>query len=845
MTAGLGEQRPARARGGTRLLLTSLFSCALLLGALCATGCKSSRDKATPGADPGAPTARPLPPVTVQRLITTVPRGNLVDTLNDGHVLFAGHGRLDDIALEIGMDTVYGPAAPVALRDIAKTSDGTLLGWQVPEPSSTGKQLAMVLYALPPGAKAWSASGLHLPPAHPCMPLLVGDKLVAFKKLAIEVWDPATLDGTTRQDILDKTCLGRLPREDGSVLVVTNDGLLTLSRKGDDLVASAPTPLEGWLPLPESERAVVAPVEGGGLLVCRSSRCWRVDAKLKPAKAPVAPPQLGERASAALLGDGRTLVRGGGTLLFTWRPGDDGWRVHPDPGGDSGWVVVGDRGVVIAGHAPAVGQGGKRPGSVVTVRDRESNNLLDTFKLRSASARKKAEEDRKKAQRAAAKRRARYMRVDAQPLVALEVGKGHRADSWRVRDVEMTVGAGEHPVGFVQADARHAVLLTERTKELNKSQAIVFLMDEAGKVTVRREELKSFVGANHVRQTASGDKWIAGLRDGRGPVVERARVDLPMPYEALGAGLKMLGANTGLAAPDLTATYFYRPSPAATAGAIAAKGALDQARIGAAAVESPTGRLVLVGHDPTPLSKLPTSYTAIVKMLATYRFDIASERTTMTTVSALNLKTGSTTALPRMTTSRAYPGLSAMQDGRLLVTGGRAHPARESDHALPSLGPEIPETVFTWGSSELFKGGAWSKGPSLTPRAEHAQVSLEDGSVLVIGGVDRPVPKRSTRMTWPGVERWSTGKDAFSAVGVAPAGGYGHTLLRGPDGTLLYLTRSLNELVLVELSAALDDVTLTPLGVDVPRHRHDVHLTWVGERLLLVIERRAVLVERR
>jgi hypothetical protein len=685
-------------------------------------------------------------------------------------------------------------------------------------------------------------------PEHPCAPVLVGERLVAFDNGAIEVWDPSTLQSTSREDVLSKTCLARVVRDDGSTLVLTDDGVSVLGTNEGRVTATAPKPLEGWTPRPPDNRVVVgAPSMEGGALFCRASGCFHIDRALGTLPAPPPLPQLGEGAEGGQLGDGRTIVRGGGTLLFTWRPGEDGWRVHPDPGGTSGWATVGERTVVIAGHPPTFSSGRSSATRVVTVRGGEERNMLDALGLRSKEDREKAKEAHEAERRAAAERDAQYLRVDAQPVVALEIGRGHRADRWRASDVKLSkpLRGDEHPVGFVQVDAQHAVLLLELSKDLNRSAAAVFHFDEAGKVTDRREDLKAFVGANHVRETSSGDRWLVGLRDGRGPVVERARIDLPLHYEALGAGLKLLRANNGFAPADLTATYFYRPSPATAAGAVAKRGALDQERVGAAATESPTGRLVLVGHDPSPLSKLPMSYSGIIKMLATYRLDLASERKAMTTVSALNLKTGSTTALPRMATGRAYPGLSALPDGRLLVTGGRGHPAREHDHQLPSIGPAIPDAVLTVGTSELFTKGSWSPGPTLTPRAEHAQRTLPTGVVVVIGGVDRPIPKGPTRLVWPGVERWQAGDKAFAPVGSAPVGGYGHTLLTGAGGDLLYLTRSLDELVLVELSPGLDEVTLSPIGVAAPAHRHDVQLVEVGERLLLVSDRKVSVLDRR
>ncbi len=187
-------------------------------------------------------------------------------------------------------------------------------------------------------------------PEHPCAPVLVGERLVAFDNGAIEVWDPSTLQSTSREDVLSKTCLARVVRDDGSTLVLTDDGVSVLGTNEGRVTATAPKPLEGWTPRPPDNRVVVgAPSMEGGALFCRASGCFHIDRALGTLPAPPPLPQLGEGAEGGQLGDGRTIVRGGGTLLFTWRPGEDGWRVHPDPGGTSGWATVGERTVVIEG----------------------------------------------------------------------------------------------------------------------------------------------------------------------------------------------------------------------------------------------------------------------------------------------------------------------------------------------------------------------------------------------------------------------------------------------------------------------------------------------------------------
>jgi hypothetical protein len=133
------------------LVLLGWFVLLLSLG-LGAAGCQSSSNGSSPGATSAeAPRARPLPPVTVQTLLTTAPRGRLVGAIDDGHVLFSGAQRLDSIALADGAARQPTPAPTAILQGMAKTTDGTRLGWSVAEGGRNHRRLSMWLYALPPG----------------------------------------------------------------------------------------------------------------------------------------------------------------------------------------------------------------------------------------------------------------------------------------------------------------------------------------------------------------------------------------------------------------------------------------------------------------------------------------------------------------------------------------------------------------------------------------------------------------------------------------------------------------------------------------------------------------------
>jgi N-acetylneuraminic acid mutarotase len=122
-----------------------------------------------------------------------------------------------------------------------------------------------------------------------------------------------------------------------------------------------------------------------------------------------------------------------------------------------------------------------------------------------------------------------------------------------------------------------------------------------------------------------------------------------------------------------------------------------------------------------------------------------------------------------MNTARSNPAGVLLADGRVLVGGGRYI---DQAHALRML-----------DSSELWDpaSGTWSRTGSLgDPRVGASAVTLEDGRVLIVGGVASPesvpVEQASTEVYDPVSGRWSsagslaTARSGFALVALADGG---------------------------------------------------------------------------
>ncbi|MYD97087.1 MAG: hypothetical protein F4X98_06840 [Gammaproteobacteria bacterium] len=83
-----------------------------------------------------------------------------------------------------------------------------------------------------------------------------------------------------------------------------------------------------------------------------------------------------------------------------------------------------------------------------------------------------------------------------------------------------------------------------------------------------------------------------------------------------------------------------------------------------------------------------------------------------------------------MVVGRNLPALTPLPDGRLLVSGGQALEGE------PGANGFLPDDLLA--STEIFdpRTGAWSPGPDVQePRMGHSATVLQDGSVLLVGGI--------------------------------------------------------------------------------------------------------------
>src|SRR2546428_8382759 len=150
---------------------------------------------------------------------------------------------------------------------------------------------------------------------------------------------------------------------------------------------------------------------------------------------------------------------------------------------------------------------------------------------------------------------------------------------------------------------------------------------------------------------------------------------------------------------------------------------LSSDRVGAVAAPLPGGRSLLAGGTPF------------------FQGDSAPPGPLATAVT-YNPATGAWTKVPNMSFARSDATATALQDGRVLVAGGRPNAAL--------------------ATSQFFNPttSTWVTGPALAHgRFGHSAVALKDGRVLVVGGADRQDPVRllnSAELFDPAVGRWLT-----------------------------------------------------------------------------------------
>lgn len=133
---------------------------------------------------------------------------------------------------------------------------------------------------------------------------------------------------------------------------------------------------------------------------------------------------------------------------------------------------------------------------------------------------------------------------------------------------------------------------------------------------------------------------------------------------------------------------------------------------------------------------------------------------------------GRVTAAPPLAQARAHHTATLLQDGRVLVVGGRG-----------------TDALSTLASCELFdpKKGRWAAcAPLAVARSHHAATLLEDGRVLVTGGTTHQVLDGSSRFVALGsVEAYEPKKNAWTALAPMSDARNGHTATLLSDGTVL------------------------------------------------------------
>lgn len=131
-------------------------------------------------------------------------------------------------------------------------------------------------------------------------------------------------------------------------------------------------------------------------------------------------------------------------------------------------------------------------------------------------------------------------------------------------------------------------------------------------------------------------------------------------------------------------------------------------------------------------------------------------------------------AAGQISTKRALPAVTALPDGRVLVTGG------ETSFTLSESAVSRTAELFDpfLGPFEVLSGAM------TLPRAHHTATELADGDVLVVGGseaLDGTVGATAT------AERWDRAGRIFVATGSLGTARQDHTATRLADGSVLVI----------------------------------------------------------
>ncbi len=257
-------------------------------------------------------------------------------------------------------------------------------------------------------------------------------------------------------------------------------------------------------------------------------------------------------------------------------------------------------------------------------------------------------------------------------------------------------------------------------------------------------------------------------------------------------------------------------------------GSLLQARWDHLAARLPDGRILIVGGQPvasgqrTASSELVdpgTGQAAPSGNLATARcratIDVTAKGSLLvvggdgpnsgylSSTEQYDLSTAQWSAGPVLAQNRGYHAHARLSDGRIMVAGG------------------IADNTHVIASAELLTGGAWlTVSPLLHPRSYFRMTTLDDGRVLATGGYDgsdwwvqtAPTVLSSAELFDPATSQWT----AASPM-TAPRREHTATLLQ--DGTVL-IAGGVNQSGALKSAERFDPktATFTPVG-----SMHDAH----------------------
>ncbi|MDE2837487.1 MAG: hypothetical protein OXL97_08270 [Chloroflexota bacterium] len=137
---------------------------------------------------------------------------------------------------------------------------------------------------------------------------------------------------------------------------------------------------------------------------------------------------------------------------------------------------------------------------------------------------------------------------------------------------------------------------------------------------------------------------------------------------------------------------------------------------------------------------------------------IGEEVEPLTVVNAVDLASGSVTAIPSPPKTRLLASVAPLQDGRIMLLGGFGEEIEEAEDDLGAL-LESPEAL---GAVQVFDPStqSWAEAAPLPhPALNTALVTLRDGRLLMMGGKDIASGESSNKVQIydPLADTWATG----------------------------------------------------------------------------------------